>query len=364
METMTEDYVRTARAKGAGPRRVLYRPRPAQRHHPHHHAAGPVHPRHRERGGHHRDRVQLPGHGPARRTRPPPTPTCPLLLGTTLVATLATVVRLAPRRHPLRRGRPEDPLCQVTGTATPPRSDPPSETRYGLCRCGARPSWSPRAETVAPTGGEAVVDRQHVPSDRVGLHREQAGRGRPGRHRRHGALLLAGPGLLPHQPDQRPGGSRQLHVERLRPTASTCSGTDSAGFDILGRLMYGGQNSLIVGLARRHPGDGRRGALYGAVSGFFGGWVDALMMRIVDTLLSIPVLFLLIVLAVVFRPSLTVLILVIAFVVVAGAGPAHPGRDPDPAGARVRAGRQGHGREPDAGSCSATSSRTPSARSS
>ena len=56
------------------------------------------------------------------------------------------------------------------------------------------------------------------------------------------------------------------------------------------------------------------GALYGAVSGFFGGWVDALMMRIVDILLSIPPLFLLIVLAVIFHPSLTVLILVIAFV--------------------------------------------------
>ncbi|MGH6876625.1 MAG: ABC transporter permease, partial [Rhizomicrobium sp.] len=55
-------------------------------------------------------------------------------------------------------------------------------------------------------------------------------------------------------------------------------------------------------------------ALYGAVSGFFGSWGDALMMRIVDALLSIPPLFLLIVLAVVFHPSLTVLIIVIAFV--------------------------------------------------
>ena len=48
--------------------------------------------------------------------------------------------------------------------------------------------------------------------------------------------------------------------------------------------------------------------------GFIGGWVDALMMRIVDTLLSIPSLFLLIVLAVVFHPSAPLLILVIAFV--------------------------------------------------
>ena len=54
--------------------------------------------------------------------------------------------------------------------------------------------------------------------------------------------------------------------------------------------------------------------VYGAVSGFFGGWVDALMMRIVDILLSIPQLFLLIVLAVIFHPSLCLLIFVIAFV--------------------------------------------------
>jgi peptide/nickel transport system permease protein len=97
------------------------------------------------------------------------------------------------------------------------------------------------------------------------------------------------------------------------PTAQHLLGTDNAGYDILGRLMFGGKNSLLVGLIAAILGTAW-GALYGAVSGFFGGWVDALMMRIVDTLLSIPVLFLLIVLAVIFHPSLTVLILVIAFV--------------------------------------------------
>jgi peptide/nickel transport system permease protein len=97
------------------------------------------------------------------------------------------------------------------------------------------------------------------------------------------------------------------------PSGQNLLGTDNAGFDILGRLMFGGKNSLVVGLLAAILGTAW-GALYGAVSGFFGGWVDALMMRIVDTLLSIPVLFLLIVLAVIFHPSLTVLILVIAFV--------------------------------------------------
>jgi peptide/nickel transport system permease protein len=97
------------------------------------------------------------------------------------------------------------------------------------------------------------------------------------------------------------------------PDGQHLLGTDNAGYDLLGRLMFGGKNSLIVGLLAAILGTAW-GALYGAVSGFFGGWIDALMMRIVDTLLSIPPLFLLIVLAVVFHPSLTVLILVIAFV--------------------------------------------------
>lgn len=90
-------------------------------------------------------------------------------------------------------------------------------------------------------------------------------------------------------------------------------GTDHTGFDILGRIMYGGRYSLTVGLAAAAVGT-IWGVLYGAISGFFGTWVDALMMRIVDVLLSIPQLFLLIVLAVVFHTSLGLLILAIAFV--------------------------------------------------
>jgi peptide/nickel transport system permease protein len=90
-------------------------------------------------------------------------------------------------------------------------------------------------------------------------------------------------------------------------------GTDPAGYDILGRLMFGGQNSLLVGLAAAALGTAW-GALFGAVAGFLGGWADALMMRFVDTLLSIPPIFLLIVLAVIFHPSVLVLIIVVALV--------------------------------------------------
>ncbi len=102
-------------------------------------------------------------------------------------------------------------------------------------------------------------------------------------------------------------------VENAPPNSHHLFGTDDEGYDIFGRLMFGGQNSLKVGFAAAILGT-VWGALYGAVSGFWGGWIDALMMRIVDVFLSIPILFLLIVLAVIFHPSVTLLIFVIAFV--------------------------------------------------
>jgi peptide/nickel transport system permease protein len=102
------------------------------------------------------------------------------------------------------------------------------------------------------------------------------------------------------------------------PGSSLCTttpcplGTDNTGFDMLGRIMYGGQISLIVGFAAAGIAT-VLGVLVGAISGFFVGWVDSVMMRIVDVLLSVPLLYLLIVLAVIFHPSVEILILVIGF---------------------------------------------------
>jgi peptide/nickel transport system permease protein len=104
-----------------------------------------------------------------------------------------------------------------------------------------------------------------------------------------------------------------FNPQNAHPSASHPLGTDGQGFDILGRLMYGGQRSLLVGFAAAIMAT-VIGVVYGAISGFFGGWIDALMMRIVDVMLSIPLLFFLIVLSAIFHPSLSILILVIAFV--------------------------------------------------
>jgi peptide/nickel transport system permease protein len=87
-------------------------------------------------------------------------------------------------------------------------------------------------------------------------------------------------------------------------------GTDQNGYDQLGRLMYGGQTSLEIGFAAAAIAT-VVGTLWGAISGFFGGFVDSIMMRIVDALLAIPTLFLLLFLVTIVRPNTTILIIVL-----------------------------------------------------
>jgi peptide/nickel transport system permease protein len=89
-------------------------------------------------------------------------------------------------------------------------------------------------------------------------------------------------------------------------------GSDDVGYDELGRLMIGGQSALEIGLAAAAIAT-VFGSLWGAVAGYLGGWVDAIMMRIVDTFLAIPSLFLVLLLASIITPTEGLLILVIAF---------------------------------------------------
>ena len=105
----------------------------------------------------------------------------------------------------------------------------------------------------------------------------------------------------------------QTSTDNAPPGNGYPLGTDESGFDMLGRLMYGGQASLIVGLASALVAT-VVGTIYGAMSGFFGNWFDSLAMRIVDIFLSIPVLFLLIALVTIYHQSEALLIVVIAFV--------------------------------------------------
>jgi peptide/nickel transport system permease protein len=91
-------------------------------------------------------------------------------------------------------------------------------------------------------------------------------------------------------------------------------GSDNNGFNILGRLMYGGQVSLEVSFAVASCVT-ILGAVYGAISGFFGKWIDSIMMRIVDIGLSIPVVFLFIFMSRIFTPTKSLLILLLTLTV-------------------------------------------------
>jgi peptide/nickel transport system permease protein len=103
-----------------------------------------------------------------------------------------------------------------------------------------------------------------------------------------------------------------LAISNEPPSGAHPLGTDSTGYDQLGRLMYGGQASLEVGIAAALLAT-VFGTLYGAVSGYVGGAVDATMMRLVDGLLAIPSVFLLLVLATIYSPGPGAMIFLIAF---------------------------------------------------
>jgi peptide/nickel transport system permease protein len=103
------------------------------------------------------------------------------------------------------------------------------------------------------------------------------------------------------------------------PSAGHLLGTDGEGFDVLGRLMVAGQSSIEIGVAAGLCA-AVFGTLYGAVSAVAGGLVDAVMMRIVDALYSLPTLFLLILLSAIFSPNLPLMIVVLSFI--AWLGPA------------------------------------------
>ena len=85
------------------------------------------------------------------------------------------------------------------------------------------------------------------------------------------------------------------------PSASHLLGTDAQGFDVLGRMMKGGQNALLIGLFSALMAI-VIGALVGAASGLLGGIVDAVLMRITDVFLSVPFLFVVLILAVRYSP--------------------------------------------------------------
>lgn len=102
-----------------------------------------------------------------------------------------------------------------------------------------------------------------------------------------------------------PGWKSNLHLfGTTGPGRLNLLGTDEQARDQFSRLVYGGRISLfigIVGVAISFP----LGMLIGGISGYFGGMVDAVLMRVVEVLMTIPSIYLLVALKAVFPPKLT-----------------------------------------------------------
>ncbi|MBO6602367.1 MAG: ABC transporter permease [Roseicyclus sp.] len=124
-------------------------------------------------------------------------------------------------------------------------------------------------------------------------------------------VAIFGPWLAPFDPNRQNIMMRLL--EPGQPGAGELTywlGSDQLGRDVLSRLLYGARVSLLVGVAAIVVG-GTLGTIAGLVSGYFGGWVDDVIMRLGDIQLAFPFILLAIMFLVVLGPGLVNIILVL-----------------------------------------------------
>lgn len=100
------------------------------------------------------------------------------------------------------------------------------------------------------------------------------------------AMAVLAPVIAPYDPIV-----QDMAVRLKPPSAAHIFGTDNFGRDIFSRVIYGGRYSLLVGCLTVIIA-GAIGTFYGAVAGYVGGWVDSVMMRISEMIISFPSLVL------------------------------------------------------------------------
>ena len=125
-------------------------------------------------------------------------------------------------------------------------------------------------------------------------------------------LALAAPLVAGHDPT-----AIQLASQLQAPSAEHWLGTDIQGRDIWARLVYGARVSLTVGFGSQAIALAL-GLTLGLIAGYYGKWVDEVVMRLADVTLAFPTLLLLIAMAAALQPSMTVVFLTIGVVGWAG----------------------------------------------
>jgi len=178
---------------------------------------------------------------------------------------------------------------------------------------------------IAPGSGSPVGDPFEGPTATVEEHGTSLWRGALQRLLRDpfaiaGAIIvvvfvlvaLFAPLLAPYEPAGAQWGSQITPSDVPGPSEDHLLGLDAFGSDLATQLLYGARQSLIIGVVSTVLGLAV-GTVIGLLAGGIGGWVDVLLMRVVDVLLSIPSLLLAVsVAAVLGRTSLSVMIAIAA----------------------------------------------------
>lgn len=120
------------------------------------------------------------------------------------------------------------------------------------------------------------------------------------------AALFA-PMLAPYDPDAMTGAFS------APPGNGHLLGTDQIGRDIFSRLLYGTRVSLLVGFLSTLLATSI-GVTLGLISGYFGGWIDMLIMRVTDIVMSFPYILLVLVAGAIFKPGMWNIIVILGFV--------------------------------------------------
>lgn len=126
------------------------------------------------------------------------------------------------------------------------------------------------------------------------------------------AALFA-PLIVPYDPYEQFFDGLTLEGAPLPPDGEFWLGTDLLGRDQLSRLIYGARTSLIIGIAANATAV-FIGTLFGATAGYVGGWVGIAIMRFTDLMMAFPALLLAIALSAILKPSLWIVVMVIALV--------------------------------------------------